>query len=221
MKKKMYKFRTILIITLVYLLISISIYAQVPQKMSYQAVIRGNNGQLITNQTVGMQISILQDSITGISVYTETQTPTSNANGLVTIEVGAGTFVSGNFSTISWGTGLYFIKTETDTSGGINYTITGTSQLLSVPYALYAQTANTVVNNGGFTHYIGELYGGGIVVSVWKVAGVEHGLIASLTDLSSGTAWSNVTSTAIGTTAQSPFDGQTNTTAIIAQTGHI
>jgi hypothetical protein len=73
----------------------------------------------------------------------------------------------------------------------------------------------------GFTHYIGELFGGGIIVSVWKEAGIEKGLIASLTDISAGAAWSNVTSNLIGPTAQSSIDGQGNTNAIIAQPGHI
>jgi hypothetical protein len=76
------------------------------------------------------------------------------------------------------------------------------------------------VATGGFTHYVGELYGGGIVVANWKVAGIEKGLIASLADISASAAWSNVTSTLIGITAQSPIDGQANTNAIIAQPGH-
>jgi hypothetical protein len=446
--------------------------------MSYQAVIRDNGNKLLSNTAVGMRISILQYSATGSTVYVETQKPTTNFNGLAGIEIGSGTVVSGSFATIDWSKGPYFIKTETDPNGGTNYTITGTSQLLSVPYALYAKNAgngfsgnyndltnkptiptklselindkgftgdyNNLINkptiptkvselindkgytgdykdlinkptiptkvgeltndkgyiskytekdssvtneiqslsvrndtiflskNGGFVvlpknniisnsassngsfyfhsvgslskandsvivkysagynpvsdhfksysflipkdgiiknliatptqnsvasgsnltvnillngkptslnvsftnadgfihkinttnsisvkqgdfiailykskgsvspgtffqaivelapnapknefaHYIGELYGGGIVVSVWKdTAGAEHGLVASLKDLSSGTAWSNVTSTLIGSSAQSPVDGQTNTNAIISQSG--
>jgi len=88
-----------------------------------------------------MQVSILQGSAGGTAVYVETHTPATNADGLVTIEIGAGTVVSGDFSAIDWSAGPYFLKTETDPAGGINYTITGTSQLLSVPYALYAKTA--------------------------------------------------------------------------------
>jgi len=200
---------------LIMILISSSIFAQAPQKMSYQAVIRNSNDQLVPNQTVGMHISILQGSATGTSVYTETQTPTTNANGLVSIEIGGGA----GFSAIDWANGTYFIKTETDPTGGTNYTITGTSQLLSVPYALHAKTAETIIGggSGGFTHYVGELYGGGIVVSVWKVSGVEHGLIASLTDVSTGAQWSSITDSLIGPTAQSTIDGQANTTAIVAQ----
>lgn len=121
--------------------------AQSPNKMSYQAVIRNASSALVTNQTVGMQVSILQGSASGPAVYVETQTPTSNANALVSMEIGSGTVVSGNFSTIDWANGPYFIKTETDPTGGTTYSITGTSEAMSVPYAFYAKTAETVVNN--------------------------------------------------------------------------
>jgi hypothetical protein len=117
--------------------------AQAPQKMSYQAVIRDNSNALVTNQTVGMQISILQGTATGTPVYLETQTPSTNANGLVSLEIGTGTVITGTFATINWANGPYFIKTETDPAGGTNYTTTGTSQLLSVPYALFAASSGS------------------------------------------------------------------------------
>ncbi|MBN1414229.1 MAG: DUF1566 domain-containing protein [Bacteroidales bacterium] len=118
-------------------LLTATLWAQSPEKMSYQAIIRNSSDQLVTNQAVRMQISILQGSATGTTVYTETQTPSTNANGLISIEIGGGT----GFDTINWGNSSYFIKTETDPTGGTNYTITGTSQLLSIPYALHAKTA--------------------------------------------------------------------------------
>jgi uncharacterized protein (TIGR02145 family) len=124
-----------------------SVFAQSPQKMSYQAVVRNTSGALVANQSVGMKISILQDFATGTAVYVETQTKTTNANGLVTLEIGVGTPVTGTFSGIAWSSGTYFIKTETDPAGGTNYTIVGTSQILSVPYALYAKTAKTADYN--------------------------------------------------------------------------
>src|SRR5690554_6187962 len=126
------------------LLMTASVFAQAPEKMSYQAVVRDGSNALVSSTAVGMQISILQGSASGTAVYVETQTPTSNANGLVSLEIGAGTVVSGDFTTIDWANGPYFIKTETDPTGGTSYTITGTSQLLSVPYALHAKTAETV-----------------------------------------------------------------------------
>ncbi len=135
--------------------------AQAPSKMSYQAVVRNGSNTLESNQGVGMQISILQGSATGTVVYVETQTPTTNANGLVSVEIGTGS-TSDDFTAIDWANGPYFIQTETDLTGGTTYTITGTSQLMSVPYALYAassgssspqtlsQSGNTItLSNGG------------------------------------------------------------------------
>jgi hypothetical protein len=133
----MKKFYTILL----FLFATVSILAQAPEKMSYQAVLRDASNTLLTNQEVGMQISILQSTANGTAVYVETQTVTSNINGLVTLEIGTGTVVSGDFTTIDWSTDSYFIKTETDPAGGTTYTITGTSQLMSVPFAMYAKTS--------------------------------------------------------------------------------
>lgn len=117
--------------------------AQAPQKMSYQAVIRNAGNTLVASAPVGMQISILQGSSTGTAVYVETQTATTNINGLVTIEIGNGTPVTGAFSSIDWSAGPYFIMTETDPTGGTAYSISGTTQLMSVPYALYAETSGS------------------------------------------------------------------------------
>ncbi len=123
--------------------------AQSPHKMSYQAVIRNSTFALVVNAPIGMKISILQGSATGTAVYVETQTPTTNANGLATIEIGGGTAVSGVMSTINWGAGPYFIKTETDPTGGTAYSIVNTTQFLSVPYALYALNSGTAASSAG------------------------------------------------------------------------
>jgi len=302
------------------ILMTVNLYAQAPNKMSYQAVIRNNSNALVVSQLVGMRISILQTSPNGPAVYVETQSPTTNANGLVSIEIGGGTIVSGNFSSIDWSNGPYFIQTESDPTGGTSYTITGTSQLLSVPYALHANTADSITGsitendpvfgasvassitsadttywnnkqntlnagsnititgntisattgiitendpvfgasvassitsadttywnnkqnplnagsnititgntisatgNGIFTHYIGEVFGGGVIFHLWKDnMGVEHGLIVDITDLSTSQAWSNIDQTIIGPSAQSKWDGLSNSNAIIGQTGH-
>jgi hypothetical protein len=203
------------------ILITTSVFAQAPNKMSYQAVIRNSSNLLVSNTAVGMRISILQTSSSGNAVYIETQTPTTNANGLASIEIGGGTVVSGNFASINWANGPYFIKTETDPTGGTNYTITGTNQLLSVPYALYAKSAGTVSGGGTFTHYIGEQFGGGVIFHLWKDAqGVEHVLIVDKTDLSTSQVWSNIDATLIGASAQSSWDGLSNSNAIVGQAGH-
>ena len=95
--------------------------------------------------------------------------------------------------------------------------------MLSVPYALFAGTAASVnSNSGNFTHYIGEEFGGGVVFYVWKDAqGQEHGLIVDKVDLSTGQAWSNITDIEIGPSAQSIWDGLSNSNAIVSQPGHI
>ncbi len=128
-------------ILLVILLTSFQLIAQAPEKMSYQAVIRDASDVLLVSTTVGIQISILQGSAVGTAVYVETQTPTTNANGLISIEIGSGSVVSGTFNTIDWSSDSYFIKTDVDPTGGTSYTISGTSQLLSVPYALFAKSS--------------------------------------------------------------------------------
>ncbi len=120
-----------------------TLWAQIPEKISYQAVIRNNQNHLMIQTQIGMRISILKGTEDGNAVYVETQTPSTNSNGLVSIEIGTG-ITGDDFSAIDWADGTYFIKTETDITGGINYTITGTSQLLSVPYALHSKAAETV-----------------------------------------------------------------------------
>jgi len=138
-------------------IISASVYAQAPQKMSYQAVIRNSSDALVTNTNINMQISILQGSISGTAVYVETYAPSTNANGLVSIEIGGGTLVSGSFADINWANGPYFVKTETDpdgATGGIAYSISGTSQLLSVPYALAAGTLLLNKNGKAYDTYM-------------------------------------------------------------------
>ena len=217
--------------------------AQAPEKMSYQAVIRNSSDALVTNTTIGMQISILQGSATGTAVYVETQAPTTNANGLVSIEIGGtnATVISGNFSTIDWTNDSYFIKTETGLAGGTTYSITGTSQLLSIPYALHAKTAETYTETdpafgasvaSGITGtdttnwnnkqdqliVVGQLMGtngeDGIVVYVDHTG--QHGLICSKTDINGGSevAWSSVTNVTVPGGALSQFNGSANTTAI-------
>ena len=123
------------------LFVSIQISAQSPNSMSYQAVIRNAANTLVENQSVGIQISILQGAVDGPSVFTETHMVSSNTNGLVSLGIGNGTLVSGNLSAIPWEDDTYFIKTETDPTGGSTYTITGVSQMLTVPYAMHAKTA--------------------------------------------------------------------------------
>jgi hypothetical protein len=174
--KKLYTF-------LAAILLTATTFAQTPEKMSYQAVVRDSGDALVTNQAVGMQISILQTTATATetAVYVETQTPTTNVNGLVTLEIGTGSVVSGDFTTIDWSIGTYFIKTETDPAGGTTYTITGTSQLMSVPYALHAKTVTQPTYN--VNTFYAEL--GGYVIEI-NTDGT-HGLVVAMQDQGTST----------------------------------
>jgi hypothetical protein len=112
-----------------------TVFAQAPQTFSFQAVIRDTNNQVVTNSPIGMKTTILQSSTDSIIVYQEIYypNPVTNINGLVTLEIGNGLVLSGDFAAINWSDGPYFIKTEADPTGGTTYTITGIVQLMSVP----------------------------------------------------------------------------------------
>lgn len=308
-------------------------FSQVPQKMSYQAVIRDNNNVLVSNSPVGMRVSIIQGASSNPSIYTEIYNPNpqTNVNGLLTLQIGGGIPTVGSFASIDWSNGPYFLLTEVDPTGGTNYSIFSNNQLLSVPFALYAATSgggepgptgptgpqgpqgpigpagppngSTILNgtsdpltttgndndfyintttgqffgpktagewgvgtsmrgydgpagatgmqgpkgdkgdqgaqgvagpagvagptgaqgaqgpagSGGFTHYIGEFFGGGIVFYVYKTNNVEHGLVASLSDLSGSAAW-GLSGTNVAN-CESTWNGNTNTLAFIGQGG--
>lgn len=161
--------------------------AQAPEKMSYQAIVRNGSGQILTNQNVAVRVSILQGSAAGTSVYSERITGTTNVNGLVSLEIGSGTVISGTFNTINWGGNSYYLKTETDPAGGTNYTITGTSQLLSVPYALYAKTSG-----GG---------GGGSLTLPYTTVENNAGTLFSITNDGDGTSVEGVNNTTTSSVA--------------------
>ncbi|MCB9360451.1 MAG: hypothetical protein H6587_07700 [Flavobacteriales bacterium] len=128
-----------LIFTLVHLLIFTFAFAQAPQSFEYQAVVRDASGNLLVNQAVGIQITIKQGSATGTSVYQETFNATTNLYGLINLQIGTGT-TGDDFTTINWANGAYFLEVAIDVTGGTTYSVMGTSQLLSVPYALHAKT---------------------------------------------------------------------------------
>lgn len=321
--------------TLLALVITLITTAQAPQGFNYQATVRNSSGNLIVNQNVLFKFNIMLNSQTSLPVYSETHQAPTDDLGQVNLVIGTGTPTTGTFAAINWGTGTHFLAIELNTGNG--FVAMGTTQLLSVPYALYANksaetaalqlqnndlqnqvttlqnqitalqqlllptittdrveavtgssarvyfsytvpdafsgnhqvglvwstspnpqvsdhyqghvsgetitglTTNTtyylkaVFDNGNnryyygnevsFTttneHFVGELFGGGIVVSVWDTDGVQHGLIASLTNLSSGIPWTTSSnySRAIGTSARSFDDGFANTNAIVAQAG--
>ncbi|MFT3908546.1 MAG: hypothetical protein QM737_03925 [Ferruginibacter sp.] len=129
-------------ILIAFILASASLtFAQAPQGLNYQAVAYNGSGVPVPNQLLGVRLSILDGSATGTLVYQETQGPTTDNTGLFSIVIGNGTVVSGAFNTINWGNGSKWLKTEIDITGGTSYVVMGTTQFMSVPYALYANSA--------------------------------------------------------------------------------
>jgi hypothetical protein len=118
-------------------------FGQAPQAFNYQAIARDASGNILANKQVGLQLSILDGSASGTVLYAETFTVTTNAFGLFTAAVGSGSAVSGTFSGVDWTSGNKYLKTDMDPTGGTTYTISGASQLLSVPYSLFAATAGS------------------------------------------------------------------------------
>ena len=329
---------------------SLTLLAQAPQKIAYQAVARNASGTVLPNQTVKLRFSVRNASSNGTIVYQETQTATTSNIGLFNVNIGEGTVSAGTFAGIDWSNGAKFMQVELDPQGGNAFIDMGTQQMLSVPYALYAETAdnirggsafmitkftsdstigdskiyddgfelysrskhfgignasgfnggniqwdstnsrlninyndvnpnfsNTAISingkpgpqagyvgigtltpearlevsgqvkitggapgagkvltsdanglaswgpaggSGGFTHYIGEPFGGGVIFHLWKDnANTERGLIVALTLQSNATAWSNVGGL-IGSSAQSTWNGLSNSNAIVGQAGH-
>lgn len=136
--KKAFTLLTVLLFTVV-------MWAQSPNKMSYQAMVRLHSGLLITNQTIGIRISILKGAENGSPVYVETQAPKTNENGLMSLEIGNGFIISGEYTSIEWSNDSYYLKTEISPSNdGINYEIIDVTQLLAVPYALHAKSAENL-----------------------------------------------------------------------------
>lgn len=147
-----------IIFTLSILIITVAVYAQAPAKFNYQGIARNNTGQPISGQSVSLRISILNTSATGDVLYSETQDVTTNAYGLYNIEIGSGTIISGTMSGINWASSSKFIKIEMDPAGGSSYIDLGITQLLSVPYAMYATKSGSV--SGGTANRIAKFTSG-------------------------------------------------------------
>jgi len=121
----------------------LSLQAQVPQAFNYQAVARDASGNILSNQAISIRLSLRQGSSTGTIIYQETHAATTNQFGLFTLAIGQGTATTGSFSSVSWSSGLYWLQTELDPNGGSSYTTLGNTQLLSVPFAMYAASSGT------------------------------------------------------------------------------
>ena len=205
-KRKIKIMSTKMYSTIIGILLTAGVFAQAPQKMSYQAVVRNSNNSLIVSTPIGIKISVIQGSVNGAATYSETQFQNTNLNGLVSLEIGTGTPIIGTFSNINWANGPYFIKSEIDPNGSTNYSVQGTTELISVPYALYSENAQV----SGFSHYIGETFNGGVIYYLYKGSdGLEHGLIVSTTE--SIAKWQT---TGVLVNADRSWDGVYNTNLI-------
>lgn len=148
------------IFVLFFSIVSFFIQAQVPQGLSYQAVAFNSSGNPVVNSNVGVRISILDNSTSGTTVYSETHSKTTNSQGLFNLNIGQGTPNVGTFSLINWAQNTKFLKVEIDPNGGSNYTSIGTNQLMSVPYALFSEKSNSTntISNASKTNPIIVVY---------------------------------------------------------------
>jgi len=215
-----------------------SLWAQAPNKMSFQTVVRNNLGKLVSNKTIGVRLSILKTTSTGTVVYVESHSKTSNVNGLLTLEVGTGTVTTGTFATINWSQGPYFLKTEMDVNGGTSYTITGVTEFVSVPYAKMSDATKTLSNGanvGDMNYWNGTTWvplnagAEGQMLTfcggkpTWTIGGVCPGIITALNCSSStnnGTL--TATSAASGVTSVVAYtggNGGAHTGQVVTSTG--
>lgn len=226
----------VLIQALIVLVNSSTVYGQAPQRISYQEVIRNPDGILVTDRAISMRITIFRGTKGPTSDYCETHSVTTDGSGVARIEIGAGTVVSGSMENINWSAGNYSVTTETDPEGGTSYTLTQTSQLLSVPYALHAKSAGTLSeplaetdplftswdkdyddlsNKPDLGKYsVGDYAHGGIVI--WVDETGRHGLVCAKNDCATKMRWYAGTSGLTWSRNLYIYDGRVNTMIIIA-----
>jgi hypothetical protein len=183
--------------------------AQVPESFNYQVIVRdGSTNSPLTNQDVSFRMSILKGNSSGESQYSELHSANTGALGIVNLVIGNGTGKTGNITTIDWGADNYFLKVELDKGDAI-FVDMGTTQLLSVPYAMHAKMAETIT-----AHYIGESYGGGIVFYIYDNG--QHGLIAATSDQSASMSWNGLINRLTGSTGGGINAGAMNTVMIVS-----
>lgn len=117
---------------------AITVQAQSPNAIPYQGVVRNLAGNILASQNIGLRISIHDVTAGGTEVFSETHAVTTTNLGLFNVNIGQGAPLTGTLGTVNWGNGAKFIQVKMDATGGTNYIDMGTTQLNSVPYALYA-----------------------------------------------------------------------------------
>lgn len=204
-----------LLLGILFIAFNITAFAQSPESISYQAVVRDNNNEVVQNQPIGTRISILQGSAQGNAVYTETHVVNSNSNGIISVAIGTGNVETGSFGSIDWADGPYYIRTATDITGGTNYSITGTSQLMSVPYALHARTVENdkvADEDADSTNEYQELAISGTQLSI-----SEGNTVTLPTGSGGGDDWGSQT---VETTGSLTGEGTTNSPLGLIQSGN-
>jgi hypothetical protein len=134
--------KKILFVLLYCMMLKCTVLAQSPNAIPYQGVARNASGDVLSTQAITLRISLRDGTAAGIIVYQETHNATTTALGLFNVNIGTGTPSVGTLSAVNWGNGAKFIQVELDPTGGTTYTDMGTSQLMSVPYALFAGKSN-------------------------------------------------------------------------------
>lgn len=209
-----------ILLPIILLLLAFTTSAQIPpQAFNYSGVARDASGNPLSNRILSVEIAILKGATVGQTQYIETHNVTTDQFGLFNLIIGSGAVQSGSMNAITWGNDNYFLRVAFDMNGGNNFTLLGTTQMLSVPYALHSGTAATLAGNGG--HYIGEKFGGGVIFHLYRDStGTEHGLIIAANDISISTSWDSTPSCLAGTCvnvryAESTYNGSGNSTAIV------
>jgi hypothetical protein len=216
----------ILFLTALLVTINFSLFAQVPpQAFNYSGIARDASGGAVANQNISVQISLLRGAISGSPQYVENHSVTTDAFGLFNLVIGAGAVQSGSMTSINWGADNYFLQVAYDMNGGNMYTLLGTTQLLSVPYALHAGTASSLSGGTTFSHYIGERFGGGVIFHLYRDSlGLEHGLILAPNDICNMCYWDSTAACLAGNCiyvrANSTWNGAKNTQDIIDDVGN-
>jgi hypothetical protein len=219
--------------------------AQAPQGIPYQAAARNSSGAILASTAISVRFTIRDSVATGAIKYRETFSVTTTAQGMFSVNVGQGTVVSGSFAGINWGTNAKFMQVEMDPAGGASYIDMGTTQLMSVPYALNTASFKFRVSAIGDTVYsgngsfviipgssaantpltIGMSYGGGKIAYILVpgdpgyITGETHGLIAAPSDQSTSIQWYNGSYITTGATGTALGTGMSNTNAIVAAQG--
>ncbi|RYH74841.1 DUF1566 domain-containing protein [Flavobacteriaceae bacterium 144Ye] len=182
-----------------------TIFAQ--QGINYKAIVKDGSGNVVANDLIQVQFTILQGAT---SVYQETHSPTTDANGIVIINIGEGTPISGTFSTIDWSADDHYLNVQINTGGGL--TDMGTTQFMAVPYAIHAKTAESV--SSVTTYSVGDFAHGGIVF--WVDETGQHGLVCAKEDQSTGVFWNAGTHGNTRAYGDGLYAGEANTSIIIA-----